>query len=95
MERNEEKRSEILKKLAIAIDSGGPHETFSALQKLINADNICHESLILLSDMIETLPLSASQAKVLKDLPDLEEDSLGVDRGSEQTVAIATDHLDK
>jgi hypothetical protein len=82
-DRSTEDRAKITKKIWSNIDKRDAEKTLLNIQELMNADHRIHESLMHIVNMIEKLSELSPQTEVLKDLPNLEEDGLGVSSGSE------------
>ena len=82
-DRSTEDRAKITKKIWSNIEKRDAEKTLLNIQEFMNADHRIHESLMHMVNMIERLTDLPPQTEVLKDLPDLEEDGLGVSSGGE------------
>ena len=83
--RNETKRKDLFKDLAVGIKNESKREISGILGDLVNTDIAFREDLENLLPLLEALEndLVSPDTQIIKDLPDLKEDSLGVDGGSE------------
>jgi len=71
------------KEISSSLNSGNSQGIFSALKILLSHYEGASQEVLNMSVLIEEIKSSPAETKVLKDLLDLEEDSLGVDSGSE------------
>jgi DNA-binding transcriptional regulator GbsR (MarR family) len=97
VKRNQDRRVEVLDKLEVALNEENRAEVAQELKKLIYTDLQLKEELGLLIPLVQVLgdDSVSTDTEVLKYLPDLEKDGLGVDSGGEETVGISSDHLDE
>ena len=82
-DRSTADRAKVTKKIWSNIEKRDAEKTLLNIQELMNADHRIHESLMHIVNMIEKLSELSPQTEVLEDLPNLEEDGLGVSSGGE------------
>ena len=76
---------ELSKQLDKSFLSGDKEQILQSLKDIIEACNIACQELDNISPSILQIPdVLSTDAEILEDLPDLEEDGLGVDNGSEE-----------
>ena len=82
--RNEIKRKEVFGEIGAAIESQDRAKVAEFLRDLIYADMALREEVNLMLPLLQALgdDSVSSNTQVVKDLSDLQEDSLGVDGGS-------------
>ena len=91
-------RDEIIKNLNTDPENQTSKQILEIFRKLLKNNNRANQELENLSPLILSLSHvpedfeSPSEAEVLEDLSDLEEDSLGVDSGGEEAVGLSSDH---
>ena len=85
LERNQGKRDQLLAHVLPALENNDRAQVTQIFLELIHTDEVLREELGLLVPLLEVLGDDSvpPQTEVFEDLPDLEEDGLGIDSGSE------------
>ena len=75
---------EAAKNISLQLENGSKKEILEALKTYIEAHELCIEEMSRMPELLlDISPKSVPNTQVVKDLPDLKEDGLGVDSGSE------------
>ena len=96
----------ILPDLDRAFTDNNRDEILKLLQRFVNASAVESQEIQYAAEMLNYMNKqdekiseeeieSSSETEVLEDLPDLEEDGLGIDRGSVEPVDITPDHSEE
>ena len=96
----------ILPDLDRAFTDNNRDEILKLLQRFVNASAVESREIQYAAEMLNYMNKqdekiseeeieSSSETEVLEDLPDLEEDGLGIDSGSVEPVAITPDHSEE
>lgn len=85
LERNQHKREALFEGIVPALENNDRAEVTKIFLDLIHTDEALKEELGFLVPLLEVLGDDSvpPQTEVFEDLPDLEEDGLGIDSGSE------------
>jgi hypothetical protein len=83
LKRMNETGSECMTQVSQILEDGTPMEILKGLKDYISIISLAIDEINDISPLVLEIYESPSDTEVLEDLPDLEEDSLGVDSGSE------------
>jgi hypothetical protein len=83
LKRMNETGSECMTQVSQSLEDGTPMEILEGLKDYISIISLAIDEINDISPLVLEIYESPSDTEVLEDLPDLEEDSLGVDSGSE------------
>ena len=92
LSRHQQEASICIEKINKALSEGTQDEIVMHLKSWLQNHNKAGEEIQKLGNLLDVLDSGRAQTEVLEDLPDLEEDGLGVGSGSEEPVHIAPDH---
>tara|TARA_Y100000592_G_scaffold79253_1_gene124919 strand:+ start:748 stop:1113 length:366 start_codon:yes stop_codon:yes gene_type:complete len=92
LQRHTDKCNSSLEALDLSLNQGSQEQIIKNLDEWLSAHNAAAAEINLLGEILGSLDLGRPETEILEDLPNLEENGLGVSSGSEEPVHIAPDH---